>query len=548
MIDINPQSACWLYLRKSRAEEAEERASKRDVLSSHRSRLIELAARDGITFLPQNVFAEIGSGDEISTRPEFVRLLGLWQRLPRNHGGVVYCTEISRLSRGLQSQQGLVQDVLSRAGVLIRTPNRYYDLREPEDAFLFEAEGLIARSELRHYKQRTAAARDELTRQGRPLTGRPPFGYRWDKNRETFIPTDDFPVLQAFLRDLLRMSIPRTSAKYGVPKHIIYNSAINPVVCGWAVRRHGRHHGEKPWAFPYADLPRDQWVWPENAGNWPPAISREEWEELQAVLNRRWVKREKIGSDEGWCRDVIQFRGLPGRVRLGSAAGSRGNYLTYDLVTPDGKVLYIARDAVHSAAEELLEAALGPNSRVHEAIAIIGQQQTLGPTESAPEATEIERRLARLRAQLDNLTLRLADPDMDPEQMASLARVEKQVTAQLKAEREALQKAQAAEAAAPHLESLLEELPALHEDFAAAWAELDSYTRRRLTKNAIALIEVTAEPKPGSYRWRREVTACVPMAWLKNLMGTAWGTSVSDRQSQYWRSLPERMPTDRFAA
>ncbi len=535
MSAIDPQGAAYLYLRKSRSEEQDERAGI-DVLSSHRSRLLELARKDGIEIPQSHIYAEIGSGDDIASRPEFVRLLGVWQRLPRNHGGSVYCTEISRLSRGLQSQQGLVQDTLARAGVLIRTPNRYYDLRQSEDAFLFEAEGLIARSELRNYKARTEAARAEMTRQGKSLTGRAPYGYVRDKNQQTFLPhPDEFLILRAFLRDLFRHGIDTVAEKYGLTRSKVRLAARNPVVCGWPAKRHGRHHGEKPWRHPYAPLPREEWVWPEKPGTWEVAISRAEWEELQEILDRRFIQREKHNTDEGWCRDVLQFRGAPGRVSLGSKHSTGRKVPTYDRIMPDGRHLYIAREKVHAAALDLLEAALGPESQMPARIAQYANRERTTAQEPALEIAEAERQLARLRAQLDNLTLRLADPDTDAEQQASLARVEKGLTAQIKAQREALQQAQTVANALPQLDDLIDELPAFQADFRAAWEGLDAYARRRLVSRAIALIEVTTEPRPDHNTWRREVTACVPAGWLAATMGEVWGKGP---QSEKW--LPIR--------
>src|SRR5205814_66458 len=99
---------------------------------------------------------------------------------------------------------------------------------------------------------------------------------------KTFVPHDDeFPILQAFLLDLFEISEVRAARKYGVSLNIIRGCARNPIVCGWAPKRHDRHHGEKDWAFAYHRLPRDQWTWPEHPGTWPVAISRPEWEALQ---------------------------------------------------------------------------------------------------------------------------------------------------------------------------------------------------------------------------------------------------------------------------
>lgn len=530
----------YLYLRKSRADEAEERAGI-DVLSSHRSRLLDLARKDGVEVPESRIYAEIGSGDDIASRPEFVRLLGVWTRLPRNHGGVVYCTEISRLSRGLQSQQGLVQDTLSRAGVLIRTPSRYYDLRADEDAFLFECEGIIARAELRNLRRRYAATFAELTRQGRPLTGRAGFGYTWDYRKKTFEPVpEEFPILQAFLRDLFQMSQVQVAEKYGLSLNVVRLAARNPVVCGWAVKRHGRHHGDKPWKFPYAKLPPEEWVWPEQQGDWPPAISREEWEALQPILDRRYVNREKVNSDEGWCRDVLQFAGSPGRVRLGSHHENNRSMLTYELVTPE-RTLYISREKVHTAATDLLRAQLGPSSKIPAMILASLQASTEQPVNPNAAVAEAERRLARLRAQLDTNNLRIADPDPDPEQIASLTRVETQLRVQIKAEQSALADAQRAAVAVPRLSEVADEIAALHEHFDEAWASIPVHGRRVVVAACISLIEATVVPKPGAKRWHREVTACVPAPWLMPHLGTEWSAeSLNGYQSHDWNAFTYR--------
>jgi DNA invertase Pin-like site-specific DNA recombinase len=506
------ECAFWVYLRKSRAEEQEEKAEQRDVLSLHRSTLLDIAARDGRSRPPDGLFEEIGSGDAISTRPAFQRLLALWKALPRNHGGVVYCMEISRLSRGLQSQQGTVQDALARAGVLIRTPHRYYDLRRDEDAFLFECEGLIARAELRNTKRRYAAAFDELTRQGRPLTGKAPPGYRWDKNEETFITTDLFPVMQAALRDLFDASVVRVAQRYGLKRDVLLLAARNPVMCGWAPRRHGKHHGEKPWTFPYHKLPRSEWVWPEKAGDWEPAISRADWEALQVVLDRRNCRSEKFDSDEGWCRDVLQFVNNPGPVRLGAYSYPGYHLPTYERAT-SGPLLYIARSEVHAAAETVIARAFGPGSRIVDEILRGLSVPRPQPEDGGQKLGEVERELARLRTQLDALLLETTDPRTDAERRASLARAEQQVLALIKA-RSAELKALQASAGRPHLDDLLPALTDLQASFCPAWQAMPVGRKRRFVSLAIERIDVTVEKVPGQRRHRREVTACVPQAWL----------------------------------
>ena len=509
----------WLYTRKSRALGD---ADDPHLLSHHIAALKLLAARDRVVIPEANVRVEIGSGESIAGRPVFAELLREWERLPANSGGVIYLTEPSRLSRGSNQERGRILDALIRAQLTIASPERRYDPANPSDELTFALVQSVDRAEVLRYRQRVALRRSEMTRNGELLTGTPPWGYRWVKSPGQIggrkVPghleahPDRFPLLVAICREVLTASILRLAARYGVQYGILQYTLHNPVICGFPAKRYGPHHGAKAWSDPLHLLPPEQWVWPEQPGDYPAACTRGEWEAIQAVIAERHSLRLKTGPavDHGWCRPVVTFTNCPGPTKLGSVKLFRGMMPTYTRTRPDAPPLYIARETVHPIAQARLRAFC--QAPLADKIRQLVAEQTAAPdTDLAP----IRRRLAVERERFAVLKGQLAAPELEEEEQRALIAAERECRRAIERLKTELNRPEPA--ALPDLSELLPGLDGLAAAFDAVWEEMPGVERQEIVTALLKEIPVTVVPGKRGVRWERHVNEPALVDWLRKV-------------------------------
>lgn len=417
----------WAYLRKSRAEEAEA-----DVLWKHRAALLDLAERDGVVIRPDHLLAEVGSGGNIRSRPVFRALLDEWGRLPvdRRARRIVYVMEADRLSRGVLTERGTVQETIQAAGILIRTPGGWCDLADPDQLLLHEVKGSLARHELLRYKDRVETSRRTMTRTGKLLTGRPPMGYQWSKDHEQPFPDPKlFPILQEACRRVLTVSVHRLAREYGLCEETLLRALRNPTIAGWPARK-WRREDDVTWR-----LPVEEWVWPEQAGDYPAACTLDEWHAIQRALAARYRLRGKTGTANNWCVEVVRFVGRDEPAIctsrwLGTGRPDFKPILTY-AIRQHASYLYIPRDDVHERAEAKLRELWQRLPQEHYLPFVATTRATPARDEEA-----LRRDLERLRQELANLRRQEARAEDEEDQLAeqtAQAAVKKEIEA-LKAE------------------------------------------------------------------------------------------------------------------
>lgn len=510
----------WIVLRKSRAEEAEERAAAPDqpppdVLRHHRETLLHLARQDGIEIPPENIIAELKSGEHLSQRPDFTRLLKVWQSLPEGTGGVVYVMEVDRLSRGILTERGVVQDALARAGIRIRTPSGLTDLSNLDQTLLFEVRGSLARHELQRFKQRVRATLDNLVRSGQVRSGAAGYGYRWDKNLAQLVPHDEeFPKLQAMCRDALTLSSLQLEKRYGISYRRILGILRNPAICGWPAERWKKVRSKT--GVPVMRLSgREKWLWPERQGDYPPACTREEWEAVQAAIDGRRLGRDRYGVENCYCRDVVEFVQAPGAVTLGAWGDLKRHYDTYERSGWGGVRLYIARDTVHAAAEDAILTLSRDRTALLNALEAYRDARAVETPQRAP-GDALGARIAVERRKLDELLRRELLED-DPERRASLDRVRREVAAEVKRLSEEQERRKRERPFIPALDLALPVL--LERDLGAAWADADERTKRLIANALLERVEVVCVKVEGERRWVREVLSVVVQAPFGNVGG-----------------------------
>lgn len=518
----SPFTALYLRLSRDKAELADP-----DLLHKHRRELLRLAAAQGQQVRPEHIFEEQGSGQTLRGRPAARALLTAIQALPRGAGGFLWTTEVSRLTRGSLSDRARIYEALSRARIIHCTRAAQYDLHNVHQLHYWEDQAENASYELAVYKDRVAAARLDMALEGRIPTGKPPFGWWWDRNVKNADGSKgavrpkprEFPLVQAICRDALHLSSARLAVKYGIPDWKILYLLRNPFLCGQPCKRHAPHEGDRlrldtgePWLNSSHRLGREQWIRPEKPGDYEPACTVAEWEAIQEALDQRRETKHQTGAANAWCRDLVRFVGHDRWARLNSRKSWGETVPIYELSPPGGKrqtAIYIPRAVVHEAVSAALIELLASQERIeagfreHQAAALAAP----GPADTSALITERER-LERL---LDALLERELETEGDPLEIASIRRKREEVKAALKKLQAQLTALRAHAALDPAIDEFQKGWEAIRQVLAgqehAMWHSktFSDADRQKIASGLIDTVPCRVEPSARPDRWIREV-------------------------------------------
>lgn len=161
------------YLRKSQSDDP--LLTVEEVLQKHETILDEWSERHfGAKVPEENKFREIVSGEKISERPEFNKLLRLIES-PKYKA--VKVVEPQRLTRGDLEDIGRLMKLLKHTNTYVITPERMYDLRDEYDWNALEAELKRGNDYLNYYKKIQNRGRLLSVSQGNYIASQPPYGF-----------------------------------------------------------------------------------------------------------------------------------------------------------------------------------------------------------------------------------------------------------------------------------------------------------------------------------------------------------------------------------
>lgn len=505
------------YLRKSR-----DRREKDDpeVLYRHRAILLQLQQSKGVVVPPEHQFEEVRSGESIQRRPEFQRLLKLIGGLPdcpRDRvQGYLWCMDADRLSRGMLKEQGEIQELLIRKGVVLQTPAGATDLRDTDERLLHGVKGLLGNWEIGKYKDRVASARRQLVREGKVRNANVPFGYLWDRNKKEPVPHPaEFPVLAEAARLAFTHSVYQLAERYGVRKKKLLIALRSPMICGYPAKT----TKPRPDGIGTDYLPRSEWLfveglWPVQEGTYPKAMELDEWLLLQECLDKRdrSPSRGRRSTQNHWCKDVIEFVDAPGPVCLGGYCKPGVKFPTYARNEKGRPQLYVPREMVHAAVLVAILPVLGSPLLLQMLTDLRAQQGK----QKAPEEAALKQEQERLSAQLASIQRQEHDPDTHPAELPGLRALKTETLRSI-------------DGVAAQLHRLRAQVPMLSvqqaEDigklagfvrgggFEEAWEEMQDEEKRLLVNGIVARVEVACvRPRPRAHAKREVAVRLQPWA------------------------------------
>ncbi|PLV32526.1 Recombinase [Bacillus subtilis subsp. subtilis] len=173
------------YLRRSRQDMEREKRTGEDTLTEQKKLMNKILTAIEI---PYELKMEIGSGESIEGRPVFKECL---KDLEEGKYQAIAVIEITRLSRGSYSDAGQIVNLLQSKRLIIITPYKVYDPRNPVDMRQIRFELFMAREEFEMTRERMTGAKYTYAAQGKWISGLAPYGYQLNKKTSKLDPVED---------------------------------------------------------------------------------------------------------------------------------------------------------------------------------------------------------------------------------------------------------------------------------------------------------------------------------------------------------------------
>ena len=201
------------YVRVSTIEQADTGVS----LAAQRHRIAAYCDAHGLALLRVEEDAGL-SGRRTSNRPALQRSL---RALAQGEACGLVAVKLDRLSRTTRD----VLDLVARAeqeGWALHSIDERLDTSSPSGRFVVTILAALAQLEREQAAARTKAAMAELRRQGKRISGKPPFGYRFAGNRVVTQAAEQ-PLLQR-MRELARDG----AGSYRIASVLNADGLVNP--------------------------------------------------------------------------------------------------------------------------------------------------------------------------------------------------------------------------------------------------------------------------------------------------------------------------------
>ncbi|MEC2402295.1 recombinase family protein [Bacillus subtilis] len=184
------------YLRRSRQDMEREKRTGEDTLTEQKELMNKILTAIEI---PYELKMEIGSGESIEGRPVFKECL---KDLEEGKYQAIAVKEITRLSRGSYSDAGQIVNLLQSKRLIIITPYKVYDPRNPVDMRQIRFELFMAREEFEMTRERMTGAKYTYAAQGKWISGLAPYGYQLNKKTSKLDPIEDEAKVVELIFDL----------------------------------------------------------------------------------------------------------------------------------------------------------------------------------------------------------------------------------------------------------------------------------------------------------------------------------------------------------
>lgn len=263
-------------------------ANKGHSLDWQRAHLPKLAQAAGAVVTSEDIFVEVMSGAK-DDRPEYNRLMAA---IVDGYYAEVWVVETSRLSRTEdRAEVQRVVDALQKFGCILRTPGATFDVSNIDGEFSFDIHSVVNRAERKRIRLRLLTGKESKVLKGGfgggpTLTGYRVTGRDMDTGKLRFEIDKDQAELIRLAFDLVQVGkkiteiqqILKTKGYKGPRGGTISITQLK----GWL--QNPNYAGYTRW-WHHKSPERSKLI--EGNDFYPPIISREQFKEVQAILDRR---------------------------------------------------------------------------------------------------------------------------------------------------------------------------------------------------------------------------------------------------------------------
>ncbi|HBI7133059.1 TPA: recombinase family protein [Clostridium perfringens] len=255
-----------IYLRKSRV--GEENNGLEDALENHKRILEKLCKSKGWKY---EILEEIASSQSISARPEMSKLIS-W--IEEGKVTRVVCMDVDRLSRE-NYDLAFLRKLFIKNNIELVTPQKTFDWNNESDVMLFGFHSIIGENEYRQIRKRMLLGKQICAEQGKWVNGKPPLGYRRDKNTGKIELVEEEVKL---VRYIVECYLSGEYNNHTLARHLNELGYIGRRGASWDASRLYRLMNNR--AYLGEVKYKDKWY----KGQHKALISKEEWEELHQQL------------------------------------------------------------------------------------------------------------------------------------------------------------------------------------------------------------------------------------------------------------------------
>lgn len=234
------------------------------------------------------------SGKSVMGRPETAQMLD--DIRAKRIEGLIF-SKLARLARNTKELLEFAE-IFRQEGADLISLAESIDTSSPAGRFFYTLIAALAEWEREEISARVAASVPIRARLGKPIAGKPPFGYRWENKSRLVIDPNEAPILKLIFElfdehrrigrvaRLLNEAGHRTRKGEPFGDSTVWRLLMNPVAKGLFRANYSRSDGSKRLI-----KPESEWVWTRVE----PVVSAELWDRCNAYLTERAAKAKRTG-------------------------------------------------------------------------------------------------------------------------------------------------------------------------------------------------------------------------------------------------------------
>lgn len=188
-------------------------------LDIQRNKILELAEKRNEKI--EEWFADGGYSGANTDRPALQSLI---EKVEQSEIGTVYIYKLDRVSRDVVDTLTILYKVLNQYGVNVISATEDLKFNTPMDKVVIGVNAIMGQYEREVIKMRTISGIHERAKKGLWHGGTTPFGYKYDRNKNTLVPSEQAKIVPEIFKDYISgKGLRSIGKKYSIHHYTIYH-------------------------------------------------------------------------------------------------------------------------------------------------------------------------------------------------------------------------------------------------------------------------------------------------------------------------------------